>query len=389
MPRLPYSSSAAPPPRCFVNLSDLTALQALLAPDEETGPGSMAAAYRVHRKNGRIFALLPADPRSQSGLADLLPAQSLVARIYRQAVLWTGRCGLGFPRSTVSLAFAAKAPLVRMIRDTGGSLHPPVLLPGNPSARAPRLIIICRDDRGHPRAVIKAGATPASRDLVRKEHHFLTTASRPGGSGLPQVLDFLDDPDATAFAMEFVDGDSPGWPPPPGALEGILSGWLDRDRTLKIGQCGPWRTLVSALTPAGRAMPGGLAELAETRIHPCRFHGDFAPWNVRAASNGDWRAIDWERGESDGVPGWDWLHYGLQPAILVKRWPAERVMAHAEQIIAGASFLRYLAGAGGGGRPEGFARGLLRAYLLYNWHVLQPTEQTAVQEQLAMAAAGR
>jgi len=371
-----------------VNASDLTALQGFFDPAAAAGSGGTSAAYRVHCKNGRVFALLPADPRSQSRLADLLPAQSLVARIYRQAVLWTGRCGLGFPRASISLAFAAEAPLVRMIREAGGSLHPPVLLPGNPASKAPRLIIICCDDRGHRRAVIKAGVTPSSRDLVRREYDFLANASRHGGSDLPQVLDFRDVPEATAFAMEFVGGDSPGWPPPP-ALEGMLSGWLDRDRTLTLGETSPWRTLVSALTVSGLTVPGELADLAEKRIHPCRFHGDFAPWNVRAASNGNWRAIDWERGESDGLPGWDWLHYCLQPAILVKRWPAERVRTHAEQVIAGAPFLRYLAQAGAGGPPDAFPRALLRAYLLYNWHVLQPTERTSVQEQLAMTAADR
>lgn len=126
--------------------------------------------------------------------------------------------------------------------------------------------------------------------------------------------------------------------------------------------------------------------LTRTRVHPCIFHGDFAPWNIREACNGSWILLDWERGETEGIPGWDWLHFALQPAILVKKWRFERVRDLALTTINSPTFQAYLVKAIPQFYPD-LAKGLLRAYLLYNWHVLQPTERKEIHQALAEWAA--
>ena len=34
--------------------------------------------------------------------------------------------------------------------------------------------------------------------------------------------------------------------------------------------------------------------------------------------DGSWVVLDWERGEPEGLPGWDWFHYVVQTGVLVE-----------------------------------------------------------------------
>ena len=116
----------------------------------------------------------------------------------------------------------------------------------------------------------------------------------------------------------------------------------------------------------------------------CVFHGDFAPWNLRGAE-ARWTAIDWERGEPRGVPGWDALHYVIQRAVLVDRLPAAALLDIIERVLRSRDFADYLAAAG----LAGHGRAVVSSYLLYSCEVLRPTEGLPAQRALLEAWAAR
>lgn len=335
--------------------------------------------YRVHRKHGQPFALIPSG--GGHGLACLLPAQSVPARIYRSLAEFAEIAGIPFPLETRSLRFDESSSFVQFLHEVGDSRRPPMLLPGNPNGPAPRLVVIALGTEGRPSVVIKAGGTGSARELVRRESHFLKSLS--SRKGIPVNRGILDDVGCTAFAMDFAEGKSPPWSANPDRLKELLVQWINDSKTMRVREAAPWHALEQSLE--GRR-PFWLEQFADTMIHPCIFHGDFAPWNVRVDPNGTWMVIDWERGELEGMPGWDWLHFVLQPAILVRKWDVGRVRELAEATISSPEFLHYL----GASFPEGLSPGtpqaLLRGYFLYNWNVLQPTEERTVQEVLSQVA---
>jgi hypothetical protein len=105
-------------------------------------------------------------------------------------------------------------------------------------------------------------------------------------------------------------------------------------------------------------------------MRPAIFHGDFAPWNIRALPSGDWMVLDWERGDPRGLPGWDWFHFVIQPAILVRKAGIEELIRLVETLLANDAFRAYVQKA----LIQGFERELLLAYLLHVVEVIRPSE---------------
>ena len=74
------------------------------------------------------------------------------------------------------------------------------------------------------------------------------------------------------------------------------------------------------------AVLAGLDAQASTRLAFGTWHGDWGPWNLRAAP-GRLLVWDWER-SGDGVPlGFDLLHFGYQTALQGLGQPPERAIA--------------------------------------------------------------
>lgn len=61
-------------------------------------------------------------------------------------------------------------------------------------------------------------------------------------------------------------------------------------------------------------------------------HGDLAPWNL-LNNNGQLKAIDWEYGTTDGLPGIDLAYYVLQVSALVLRYPPQKALGIAIQAL--------------------------------------------------------
>jgi hypothetical protein len=359
-------------------------------PDSQ--PEGPRALFRVHRKRGAVFGLTPVS--GSTNWERLLPAQSVAARGYRWAARLASLVGLPFPRETVNIAFEPSNPLLALAKTPPRLPLDALILPGNPQGLAPRLVILCADEKGRPSLAIKAGHSAVARDLIRRERAILYGLQSATGARLaPRLLGEVETSSLSAFATEFVDGPSPSSFDSSISLRKFLTQEIDSTRTITIAESPLWAQLShpsrsASSEPSQLFSFSAFQHFSSTSIHPCIFHGDFAPWNIREAKDGTWTAIDWERGDFDGIPGWDWLHFVLQPAVLVKKWEAPRVLELGRQTISSPNFLVYLDAAVPGGPVPKFAEFLLRSYLLYNWLVLQPTERRDVHQALAEWAGG-
>jgi Ser/Thr protein kinase RdoA (MazF antagonist) len=47
-------------------------------------------------------------------------------------------------------------------------------------------------------------------------------------------------------------------------------------------------------------------------------HGDFAPWNIKKINNGSLMALDWEMGDPNGLPFYDFFYFFIIQAYLFK-----------------------------------------------------------------------
>lgn len=122
-----------------------------------------------------------------------------------------------------------------------------------------------------------------------------------------------------------------------------------------------WRRFVAS----GGSFPKELRpKLESVRVKPVIFHGDFAPWNLRVDSNNRLMVLDWERGEDQGIPGWDWFHYVVQTSILVHKEKAEDTFRRIVRLLKTPEFINYARHAGFG------TNGLLlfAGYLGYTAH---------------------
>ena len=108
-------------------------------------------------------------------------------------------------------------------------------------------------------------------------------------------------------------------------------------------------------------------------------HGDFAPWNIKVhPGSGEWQVFDWERGDLAGVPGWDWLHFEIQTAILVRGEAPERIAVRLHSLFVSPEFHDYAERAG----IAGIERAIAVAYLLHVIIVHPQTEGLAKLEAL-------
>ena len=322
--------------------------------DEQSAAPLSEHSVRVVSRHGGAFLLLPLERRCAAQALTLYPAQTFPARLAKQGLQLALRLGVPVPLSIAQLPVDAASPLARFCAQWFALERTAILL-GNPAAPGRRFVILGFNEKNEPAVIVKAGCTEAARTLIRKEARFLEAVD--SFPGIPVLRGILDEEQVAAFAMEFI----PGNPPRNGAeLPKLLGSWINERETIPF-----------AGTQAGQALgERAPAALRGASFHPVLHHGDLAPWNIRACAAGGWTVLDWERGDLRGVPGWDWFHFVVQPAVLVSRESAEQVAQRMERLIASAAFGGYAARAG----IVGMERPLLAAYLLHCTEVIGQTE---------------
>jgi hypothetical protein len=346
------------------------------SPWELLFPPSPAGAelhLRLARKRGDALLLIPTKTALARRALTLYPAQTSKARMAR-ALLW-----LAPVRGTepVVLTTEARSDFAQFLARTAGTRSLPefAMLLGNPRAPGRRFVLLLFDDSGFPTALVKAGTGNTAQKLIAAELEFLR--SQPTALlHSPRVLGEFESGNTHAFAMELLQGR----PPRPGSsaqLVKLLYAWLRERETVNCLDLPAMRRLRDAI-PAGDSFSTILETLRSTALHPVIHHGDFAPWNVREDAFGQWRVLDWERGEAQGPPAWDWFHWVIQHEVLVRRADTEQLFRGVTGLLESAEFQAYAKRAG----IVGIERGLLTAYLLYCTRVIRQADGLPAIEQL-------
>lgn len=341
----------------------------------------------VVRKSGTPFLLLPKSPSLAATSLSLYPAQTSRAKLAKSLLRAALRLRLTAPLEKATFAVGSREPFARflagLVDSPAGSVPEMAVLSGNPRTEARRYIFLLFDNQRRAAFVVKAGRTEAARQLIRHEAAFLHSA--PAGTpGLPQLRASFDTEPASAFALDFVAGDSPkpeAWP----TLGKLFSSWVNAQKTIRVCDAKVWQTLEPACA-ADPLFTKLSLQLADVAFHPTIFHGDFAPWNIKVAPREQtWRVLDWERGDLAGIPGWDWFHYVIQSGILVCKQTPEQLLQTIEKLFATAQFQSYATAAG----IRGNERLLAIAYLLHLVNVIRPSEGLETNKSLLALLAKR
>lgn len=343
-------------------------------------PPDFTLELRAIKKSGRSFLFVPRSPLLAAQSLALYPAQTAFAKLAKSLLRATFQIGLPLPLEKTSVAVSSNDPFPRflagLVDSQSGPLPQLTILAGNPRVAGCRFLLLLFNGKSQPAIVVKAGIGESARELVRHESSFLNSAS-PGTRGLPLLRASLDTPQISAFALDFVAGDSPqtgDWRKP-GEL---LSTWVNREKQMQLRDVPAWQ----AIAQIGSADPSFTRlsrKLTDFSFHPVIFHGDFAPWNIKVPPHGNvWTILDWERGDLIGIPGWDWFHYIIQSGILVQKQTAEQLLPKIEELFSSSNFQNYAHLSG----IKGFERPLLIAYLYHLTKMIRPSEGLETNQSL-------
>lgn len=353
---------------------------------EKPGENTVPVVLRLLRKRGKPFLLLPARARAAAASLDLYPAQTPRARLAKTGLRSLLRAGCPLGTERLTLALAAQSSFTRFVSARSGPEPTGVpcfgVLAGNPAMESQRFLVLVFDASQRPVAIVKAGLTQSARNLVRREADFLGCAATKL-AGIPRLQDRFQSDRVSAFALDYYPGRSPR-PGEETALPALLGGWVDTQRTVPVATLPDWKRLEQS--GSKNAWFTVAAEpLRAWQVHPAIYHGDFAPWNIKVSPGGTWTVLDWERGELAGLPGWDWLHYVLQPAILVERLATSALIERVEALLNSGPFKSYVARSG----LAGLERPLAMAYLVHCVEVLKPAQGLPATQALLVSLGAR
>jgi hypothetical protein len=343
---------------------------ALFAHTEAEGEKTVRE-LRVICKSGQPLLALPGSTRAALACLSLYPAQTIRARLAKRLVefLIQSRLRPGMQRTRLELS--RRAPFTKFLSEVageaGGTLPEFGILAGNPRSPGQRFIILICARNSQPSAVVKAGISKEARALIAKETAFLKEV---GGRtpGIPALRGQFEDSQTMALALDFFPGESPREIDSV-EMSRLLGSWIDVTSKVTIEESGVWQQLKASLA-AKTTLAALEPKLQGKQMHPAIFHGDFAPWNIRASPSGDWMVLDWERGDPRGLPGWDWFHFVIQQAILVRKAGVEEYIPLVDTLLSNNAFRAYAQKA----LIQGFERELLLTYLMHMVEVVRPSE---------------
>jgi hypothetical protein len=320
----------------------------------------------VFRKSGEPLLIVPRRKPAAALAVSLYPAQTRLARMARR--LWVAmlRCGVVAGLDRDCLVLQREDPFIKFLEQLAGSSGLPLfaLLAGNPRTPGRRFLVLVFSAGGEPAAVVKVGADGLAAELIEKEITFLD-AIDTRAVGTPKIRHRFAQGARRAFALDFVPGNSPRRGQDQ-RLKAVLSSWLSQSPARPLADIPAWQRLAqccahdNVFARVARDLQGQL-------VRSAIFHGDFAPWNVKVSpANSSWTVLDWERGEINGPPAWDWFHFVIQAAILVEKQSGATLARTAQSMLGSAPFNAYAREAGLAGREPLW----LLAYLLHCRDVL-------------------
>lgn len=242
-------------------------------------------------------------------------------------------------------------------------------LAGNPHSGGRRYTYLALGENDEPLYIAKVGFEDAARARIRRERDFLASQSTTGRAGIPDLWGTLETAAQSGLIMPFFDGRFPDWHLGKDCPDGVLVGWISDSGRVPLAQIPAWAALSQIKS---------CATIMNHKVYPVIHHGDFAPWNILVGRDGSWRIIDWERGSSTGVPGWDWFHFVIQPALLVERVVPLVVAKRIDALLKSSAFAEYAL------RTEiaGNERALLTGYLHHAQRLLRDNVEGSDAERL-------
>lgn len=331
--------------------------------------------WRLIRRNGRPFLLLPTEPKAARAGLQLYSAQRSAARLGQKILSsWAGiplfylfpRFSVQADRESVLMRFLAKQAA------TNGRLLTPSILFTSRTIEKQRFVLLVPGRDGATSKVVKVGLAQSAR-VIERECELISKLPADCASST-EVLDSFSVENLSGFSIPFYSGSNPAADDSPGF---VLKSWLRKGPVAPLESLDSWRQLSELCSefPHFRELQDSLSDVS---VRSPLSHGDFTSWNVRVNAAGEWKVFDWERGELNGVPGWDWFHFVIQNAILVKRLPTEEVADLAEELVHSSHFEEYALAAG----ISRISRQLMLGYLLRQDRVIRPEHGAETTREL-------
>lgn len=249
-------------------------------------------------------------PVTPSTLVRFFPAGRTSARLYRAWLRLRARMV-----SAPTRALRCDGTLEPVVRELCSSAEVAAVIPDR-NGRS-RAVAVALDHTGSIVAYLKYGWSEADSRRLAREAAMLGTL--PEGSG-PRLLGSATVANGLLLVLEALNGTPvPASLPPPTDLVAFLRA-LEREHLL--GNKHPKLLALAAMDAASAKRPWADA-LACIEVPVGFCHGDLAPWNLIRTPSG-LVAVDWESGETDGLPWLDIAHYVLQTAALMHRWSPHR-----------------------------------------------------------------
>lgn len=352
--------------------------QLLFAP-EATPHLPTQVAMMLLTKRGQPLLLLPRPPHLAIHGLELYPAQTARGRFLRSLAGWILRARLPVGVESTLVDVLPGDPFVRWLASrvqvAPGGIPQFAVLAGNSNSPGQRFILMLFDPTGRPVAIVKAGGSSAARKLIAQEQWFLESAPTDV-AGIPALRGTFDVARLRAIALDFLPGRSPR-EADESQLPRFLGNWLRPQHPVVFTDTRGWRELAagSADHPVFKSLAMALRGHSSSGAI---VHGDFAPWNVRVSPAGEWMALDWERGDLNGLPAWDWFHYTIQKNLLVDHQSAASLATSLAALLDSHEFKTYAHGAG----ILGHERSLALFYLLHQAEIIRPAEGLAAMREL-------
>jgi len=329
--------------------------------DNGASSGFDLRRFRLLRRHGEQLLFLPDKQSLLLGGLPLYQPQTKKARVFLSAIRLCLGAGLAQVLPRVEATINRESTLATFMTRLGGTGVLPdfAVLAGNPRTEGRRFVLLAFGVQGQETSVVKAAFEPAGCNFIEHETRFLKAH---GGRirHIPQLLGATRQSRVAALALPFHPGKSPE-ADDVGIAGDILGAWFSGEEQMDIASFPQWRRFMAG----GGSFPQELRpKLESVRAKPVIFHGDFAPWNLRVDSNDRLMVLDWERGEDQGIPGWDWFHYVVQTSILVRKEKAEDTYRRIVRLLQNPEFIDYARHAGFG--TSGLL--LFAGYLGYTAH---------------------
>jgi hypothetical protein len=233
---------------------------------------------------------------------------------------YTGRLGLIPGVKSIGIAKDSKKAWSHIHWDRE-SVPIPIIYFGTPCSTHKAVAVIVDSFKMQPSIICKVPLSDLAAKSIKQEYNILCylKQNNPGVAPIP----FFLDRESGAAVQEAIIGS-----PLPRTFSGLHWKFLEQlaisDNATSVFEHS--QSLLNLLSKIDR-LESKTKILLERLLKECRdstslpqifVHGDFAPWNIKKIDNGSLMALDWEMGDPNGLPVYDFFYFFIIQAYLFK-----------------------------------------------------------------------